>query len=105
MDWYIIEYLYPKAFKRFSESMFPNVGVLSISTLYLYDNKKLYQFFDKQGVYLTVERLGEMQWLYSISLKNGIVYGPKQESKSSREEIETDGFNECFKTLDKLLGE
>lgn len=105
MDWYIIQYLYPKAFIRFSESMFPNVGVLSISTLNLYDNKKLYQFFDKQGVFLTVERLGEEQWLYSISLKNGIVYGPKQESKTSREEIEIDGFNECFKILDKLLGE
>ena len=105
MDWYIIEYLYPRAFKRFSESMFPNVGVLSISTLNLYDNKKLFKFFDKQGVYLTVERLSKEQWLYTISLKNGIVYGPVQESKATREEIEIDGFNECFKTLDNILGE
>ena len=44
MDWYSIEYLFPKAFKRFAEVMFPNVGLLSLNTLEFYDTKKLYQF-------------------------------------------------------------
>ena len=83
--------------------MFPNVGVVSLSTLQMYDNKKLYQFFDKQGIYLTVERLNSDQWLFSISLKNGIVYGPKQDSKPTRDEIEIDGFTECFRILDNQL--
>jgi len=83
--------------------MFPNMGVLSLSTLNLYDIKKLYQFFDKQGIYMNVEILQQNQWLFTVSLKNGIVYGPKQESKLSREDIETEGFIECFKILDNFL--
>ena len=50
MDWYVIEYLYPISFQRFKDTMFPNVGIISLSTLGLYDTKKLYQFFDKEGV-------------------------------------------------------
>ena len=69
MDWYVIEYLFPSAFKKFKETMFPNVGVLSLVTLELYDNKKLYQFFDKQGIYLNIEMLNLYQWVFSISLK------------------------------------
>ena len=49
MDWYSIEYLYPSSFKKFTNVMFPNVGVLSLSTLEFYDTKKLYYFFDKEG--------------------------------------------------------
>ena len=52
LDWYTINYLYPKSFERFSNVMFPNVGVVSLWTLEFYDTKKLYQFFDKEGVYL-----------------------------------------------------
>ena len=74
MDWYVIEYLYPKAFKKFTDTMFPNVGILSLSTLMLYDVKKLYQFFDKQGVYLNVEFLLPNQWLFSVSLKKNLKY-------------------------------
>ena len=103
MDWYVIEYLYPTAFQRFKDTMFPNVGVISLSTLGLYDSKKLYQFFDKEGVYLTVEMYNPYQWVFTISLKNGIVFGPTQESKVTREETETDGFIECFRILDKKL--
>jgi hypothetical protein len=43
------------------------------------------------------------QWVFSISLQNGIVFGPNQSSKSNREEIEYDGFLECFKLLNKKL--
>jgi hypothetical protein len=43
------------------------------------------------------------QWVFTIALGNGFVYGPTTESKSTREEIETDGFYECFKVLDKLI--
>ena len=51
IDWYTIEYLYPESFKRFTNTMFPNMGVLSISSLEGYDIKKLYHFFDKEGIY------------------------------------------------------
>jgi hypothetical protein len=105
MDWYVIEYLFPSAFKKFKEIMFPNVGVLSLVTLELYDNKKLYQFFDKQGIYLNIEMLNFNQWVFSISLRNGIVYGPAQESRYTREESELDGFFDCFKILDKQIKE
>lgn len=103
IDWYTIEYLYPNSFKRFSELMFPNVGVISLSTLGFYDTKKLYQFFDKEGVYLTIEMYNPHQWVFSVSLHNGIVFGPTQDSKTTREDTETDGFVECFKILDKIL--
>jgi hypothetical protein len=103
MDWYVIEYLYPKSFGEFTNTMFPNVGVISISTLGLYDSKKLYQFFDKSGVYLTIEMYNPNQWVFSVSLKNGIVFGPTQDSLSTREECESEGFVECFKILDKIL--
>lgn len=105
MDWYVIEYLYPTAFNKFKLIMFPNVGVLSLSTLGLYDTKKLYQFFDKEGVFLTIELYKPSQWVYNISLKNGIVFGPSQCSSPTREECETEGFLECFKTLDKIIRE
>jgi hypothetical protein len=105
MDWYVIEYLYPESFKRFTNTMFPNVGVISLSTLGLYDSKKLYHFFDKEGIYLTIEMYNPKQWVFTISLKNGIVFGPTQDSRPTREETETDGFLECFRLLDKKLKE
>ena len=103
MDWYVIEYLYPNAFKRFTGTMFPNVGVVSLSTLGLYDPKKLYQFFDKEGVYLTIEMYNPHQWVFTISVNNGIVFCPSQDSRTNREETETDGFLECFKILNKII--
>jgi hypothetical protein len=105
MDWYVVQYLYPNAFKRFTDVMFPNVGVLSLSTLEFYDIKKLYQFFDKEGVYLNVEMYNPHQWVFTISLHNGIVFGPSQSSKTTRYEIEIDGFLECFKVLDKKISD
>ena len=103
MDWYTVEYLYPNGFKKFTEKMFPYVGVVSLTTLESYDIKKLYNFFDKEGIYLTIEMYNPNQWVFSISLQNGIVLGPDQSSKSNREEIEYDGFLECFKLLNKKL--
>jgi len=103
IDWYSIEYLYPSSFKKFTSTMFPNVGVLSLSTLEFYDTKKLYYFFDKEGVYLTIEMYNPHQWVFSISLSNGVVFGPTQDSKTTRSEVEYDGFNECFRILDKLI--
>lgn len=103
MDWYTIEFLYPKAFDRFKQKMFPYVGVVSLSTLNFYDIKKLYQFFDKEGIYLTTEIYNPNQWVFSISMSNGIVFGPTQESKTTRDEVEFDGFTECFRILDKKL--
>ena len=105
MDWYVIEYLYPDSFKRFTSTMFPNVGIISLSTLGLYDSKKLYHFFDREGIYLTVEMYNPKQWVFTVSLKNGIVFGPTQDSIPTREETETDGFLECFRLLDKKIKE
>jgi hypothetical protein len=83
--------------------MFPNTGVISVSVLYVYDQKKLYQFFDNEGIYLTIDKYGPNQWFYTISFKNGVVIAPQQESKTNRESIEIDGFNECFKQLEIRL--
>lgn len=103
MDWYVVEFLYPEAFKRFTNIMFPNMGIISLSTLEFYDSKKLYHFFDREGVYLTIEMYTPKQWVFSISLKNGVVFGPTQDSKTTREESENCGFLECFRVLDKLI--
>lgn len=103
MDWYIIQYLYPRAFKRFTEIMFPNVGLPCVSLLTYFDQKKLYRFFDKEGVYLNVEMYNKHQWVFTISLENGMVFGPTEESKISREDSENSGFIECFKVLEKKL--
>jgi hypothetical protein len=104
MDWYTIEFLYPNGFKRFTEIMFPNLGVLSLNTLEFYDTKKLYQFFDKEGVYLMVEIYNPKHWGYNISLSNGAVINSSSNgSKNTREEIEVDGFLECFKILEKKM--
>jgi hypothetical protein len=103
MDWYTIEYLYPLSFDRFIKTMFPNVGVISLSTLMFYNTKNLYQFFDKEGIYLNVEAYNKCIWVYSISLHNGASFAPNQTTRTNREEIESDGFVECFKILDKKL--
>lgn len=103
LDWYTIEYLYPSSVERFSKVMFPNLGLVSLSLLNVLDMKRLYYFFDKQGIYLTVEMLSKDSWLYSVSLENGNSYAPCQISKSTREEIEIEGFHECFRLLEKKL--
>lgn len=103
MKWRIIEEIYPMAYQKFVDCMFPNLGVPSVMVLEYYDIKKLYKFFDEQGVYLIVEMLRPKQWQFLVSFDNGIVVTPKSESKKTRDEIEIDGFYECFKLLDKIL--
>lgn len=103
MDWYIVKFLYPNAYERFCDMMFPNTGVVSIFTLSCYDNKKLYSFFDKEGIFLIIERYHTSYWNYNISLQNGICFGFGSGSKKTREEVEEEGFLECFGVLDKLL--
>ena len=103
MDWYIIEYLYPNSLDKFSKVMFPNVGVPCLSVLSYYDIKKLYSFFDKFGIYLTIEMYTKNMWGYTISLSDGRIFCPTQEPKVNRESTEIDGFYECFKQLEKNL--
>lgn len=103
MDWYVIEFLYPTAFKRFGEIMFPNLGVPCTSSLSFFDVKRLYYFFDKEGVYLNIEMYNKNQWSFTVSLENGIVFCPIGESKTNREDSEFFGFMECFKILEKKL--
>jgi hypothetical protein len=105
MDWYTVEFLYPVAFNRFKDRMFPNLGIISISCLQHYDLKKLYQFFDKEGVYLITEMCKPQSWVFSVSLSNGVVFGLGDSSKPNRDEIESEGFYECFRILDKKLRE
>jgi len=104
MDWYVIEYLYPNALKEFSRTMFPNVCLPCLSILSYYDVKKLYKFFDKLGIYLTVEMYTKNNWVYSISLTDTKGYlNSSGESKTNREDIEIEGFYECFRILEKKL--
>lgn len=99
MDWYVVEYLYPDAFNMFKDKMFPNIGVLSLSSIECYDIKKLFGFFDREGIYLNIEMFTPHQWGFTISLYGGMVICPTQESRKTRETIECDGFMECFKLL------
>ena len=103
MDWYYVKTYCPKSFERFVCGMFPNVGIPCVSSLNLFDNKKLYKFFDNNGVYLNIEMYNQNQWAFTISLNNGFVIGNGQTSKQTRDEIEKDGFIECFKILEKRL--
>jgi hypothetical protein len=103
MEWYFIEYIHPNAFNRFVKTMFPNIGLLTTSSLENYDIKKLYKFFDDEGIYLTIEMYNPHQWVFSISLNNGVVFGPTKESKKTREECELTGFRECFQILEKKI--
>ena len=73
MDWYTVEYLYPDGFKKFTEKMFPYVGVVSLTTLESYDIKKLYNFFDKEGITLagiTFQWIELLKKVYSFSALN-----------------------------------
>mgnify|MGYP000518577638 CR=1 FL=1 len=90
MDWYIVQYLYPKAFKRFTDVMFPNVGVISLSTLEFYDVKKLYDlYYYIQDLYLINEKFA----------KQSIVYDLRGEKISKSNQIR------FFQTLEGLLQE
>lgn len=102
MDWYVIEYLYPKAYKKFVETMFPNMGVISVSVLKNFDIKKLYYFFDKQGYYLILELNQLNQWSFTLK-KDKWVICENGDIKNSREEIEEIGFNYCFKQMEASL--
>lgn len=103
MNWLDIKNNYPKSYEHFVSGMFPNVGIPSVSSLNFFDNKKLYKFFDDNGIYLNIEMYNPRQWVFTVSLKNGIVIGNGLNSRETREEVEIDGFNECFKMLEKRL--
>jgi hypothetical protein len=103
LNWKKIKNEYPLSYERFVGTMFPYVGVLSVSTLDLFESKRLYYFFDKYKIYLTIEMIGPNQWLYTISLGDGTIICPRQTSMSSREEVEIEGFMSCFKTLNNFV--
>lgn len=103
MDWHYIKNNYPKSFEKFIQNMFPNVGIPCVTSLILFDIRKLYKFFDDNGVFLNIEMYSKNHWVFTISLNNGFVIGNGINSKSTREEIEIDGFKESFKMLEKKL--
>jgi hypothetical protein len=88
----------------FVKKNFPSTGIVSNVLLLFFDQKQLYKFFDREGIFLTTEIIGsEAQWVYSIN-SNGVTIG-FSESKTTREEIEVVGFYKCFEYLEKKLGE
>ena len=101
INWRKIQDECPLSYRRFSEVMFPSIGVLGLSTLYLFDPKKLFGFFDKEKIFLTIDRFGYNQWVFTITLTDGRVLCPHQESRNTREEIEIDGFMECFRIMEQ----
>lgn len=103
MDWYEIGYLYPKSYKKFVETMFPNIGIISVSILKYFDLKKLYQFFDNEGIYLNIEMITLNNWTYTINVNGNMITSSDLYYRFTREEIENDGFYECFKILDKKI--
>jgi hypothetical protein len=103
-DWYVIEYLYPFSYKKFIQKMFPTTGVPANVTLQYFDQKLLYGFFDREGIFLNTEIVGsEAQWMYTLFV-NGVTLSYNT-SRMSREEIEVDGFQKCFEYLEKKLNE
>jgi hypothetical protein len=42
-------------------------------------------------------------WVYMVSLDNGRVIAPSQDSKKKREDVEVQGFYECFQLLESKL--
>jgi len=103
MDWYLIEILYPKSFKKFVDIMFPNIGVISKSTLIHYDTKKLYSFFDYENIFLIVEMINKNQWTYTINIKGNCILSSNGCNGTTREDTENEGFQECFKILEKKI--
>jgi hypothetical protein len=104
IDWYEIEYLYPQAYKKFIHKMFPNTGIVSNMSLFMFDQKHLYGFFDREGIFLNTEIIGsQAQWMYTI-FTNGVTIS-NNASASSREDIEIDGFSKCFEYLEKHINE
>jgi hypothetical protein len=102
MDWYIVEYLYPESYNLFIKTMFPNTGLVSLSLLKNFDLKKLYSFFDKQEIYLILELNMSNQWNYIIK-KNNTFLSANSSTRNSRDEIEFDGFMQCFKHLELVI--
>lgn len=103
IDWNNIKIRYPNALNVFVSVMFPNIGVPCISILKYYDLKNLYRFFEKQGISLNVEMFTKDSWLYTITMIDGKVFLSCGEFKPTRDLIEIDGFNECFKLLEKKI--
>lgn len=103
IDWYSVKFLYPLSFQRFVQTMYPNTGLVSLNMLKYFDNKKLYSFFDKEGIFLTIERYPTSQWVYNITLMNGTVSSPTTETLFSRDDAEYVGFYECFQLLNDSL--
>ena len=102
MDWYVIEYLYPESFKLFVKTMYPNIGVVSMCVLKNFDIKKLYYFFDKQNIFLILEINHLNQWSYNIKNNNWFICD-NIVIKNNREEVEEDGFTNCFKFLEAKI--
>lgn len=102
LDWHEIQYLFPLAYMHFVRKMFPNTGIVSNILLGLFNQKYLYGFFDREGIFLNTEIIGSnTQWLYTI-YSNGVTIGNNC-SHRSREDAEVEGFGKCFEFLENKL--
>jgi len=101
MDWYEIQYLYPNSYDKFVKTLYPNIGIISISILSHFDYKKLYSFFDNEEIYLNIEMNTPSCWSYTITMGKNIIASPN--FANTRNKIEELGFYECFKLLDNKM--
>jgi hypothetical protein len=102
MDWYVIEYLYPESYKLFINTMYPNIGIVSMNVLKNFDLKKLYSFFDKQDIFLILELNNLNEWGFSIKTNNWFITD-NNIIKNNRDEVESEGFTCCFKFLEAKI--
>ena len=76
IDWYSIEYLYPSSFKKFTNIMFPNVGVLSLSTLEFYDTKT--DSLQQKNIWHEINSTEKAKWIDTIKSHSQIYEVYKQ---------------------------
>jgi len=103
MDWYSVKFLYPLSFDKLIKTIYPNVGLVSIITLESYNIKQLYSFFDDEGIYLITDLISSKIWVYNISTTGNKTTGMSKNSKATRDEIEIEGFYECFNILEQKI--
>lgn len=99
---------YPNTIKAYKQWLgnLPNADVLGKDAL-LYDNaikgifyyspRSLYEFFDKLGIELVINRVDDTHWSYHI------VGTPHSHSADSRIIAEENGFSLAFETLENQL--
>lgn len=69
----------------------------SLKTIFYYNARSLYEFFDQMGLELVIGKVDTTHWSYHIA---GEPHSFSTDSRISAEEM---GFQICFETLEKKL--